>query len=177
MNERNDTIYAGIYYTEGNGNSPQFVYSFEGVSFTGSQSPTNVSNLTFSKYFEVDFLMAGNCNTSSVNQHLHECPETRLCQCPCSPVKNGSNYTVDELHDLLLSSLKKLEKELKVDKKLLSSYVRKHVSASDERLSSRSLGIGGIVCLCLMAAAILGMDLMSIKRHTATAKGICIGRP
>ncbi|CAC5372764.1 unnamed protein product [Mytilus coruscus] len=276
MNERNDTIYAGIYYTEDNENSPQFVYSFEGVNFTAQTDTQLIST-------KIVPSIIGNCNTSSVNQHLHVCPgmvppiiqtpqtsvsyysrdnitlvcsylsyypvidvrwnfdtsengvriiltndtdhtkysgsstklpsltihtadlsdqgnytcsmknrfgwaegsaiqikmltETRLCQCPCSPVKNGSNYTVDELHVLLLSSLKKLEKELKVDKKLLSSYVSKHVSASDERLSSRSLGIGGIVCLCLMAAAILGMDLMSIKRHTATAKGICIGRP
>ncbi|XP_071153619.1 uncharacterized protein [Mytilus edulis] len=283
MNERNDTLYAGMYYTEDNDNYPQFVYSIGGVNFTGSNNPINVSTVTFAKYLEVYFWMSDSCNISSVNQHLNECPgkvppiiqtpqtsvlftsrdnvtlvcsylsyypvldvrwnfdssengvrviitndidhtkysgsstqvpsltihaaelsdqgnytcsmknrygwaegsgiqinmltDTSLCQCPCSQVKNGSSYTAEELQVLLSSSLKKLEKELKVDKKLLSSYVSKHVSASDDRQSSRSLGIGGIVCLCLMAAAILGMDLMSIKRHTATAKGICLGRP
>ncbi|XP_063419888.1 uncharacterized protein LOC134705046 [Mytilus trossulus] len=283
MNERNDTLYAGMYYTEDNDNSPLFFYSINGVNFTGSKNPTNASSVTFAKYIEVIFYMSENCDNSSVNQHSAECPgkvppiiqtpqtsisfinrdnvtlvcaylsyytvldvrwnfdssengiriiitndtdhtkysgsstrapsltihaadlsnqgnytcsmknrygwaegsviqikmltDTSLCQCPCSPVKNGSNYTTDELQVILSSSLKKLEKELKVDKKLLSSYVSKHVSASDDRQSSRSLGIGGIVCLCLMGAAILGMDLMSIKRHTATAKGICLGRP
>lgn len=127
------------------------------------------------------FSLVKNCglnhNCSVIYLSRYTFLDTSLCQCPCSQVKNGSSYTAEELQVLLSSSLKKLEKELKVDKKLLSSYVSKHVSASDDRQSSRSLGIGGIVCLCLMAAAILGMDLMSIKRHTATAKGICLGRP
>ena len=36
MNERNDTLYAGMYYTEDNDNYPQFVYSIGGVNFTGN---------------------------------------------------------------------------------------------------------------------------------------------
>jgi hypothetical protein len=58
-----------------------------------------------------------------------------------------------------------MKKELKVDKKDLSSNVRNKISARDDRPSAQSLGALGIVIITLVFAALIACDVMTLKRH------------
>ncbi|XP_076077012.1 uncharacterized protein LOC143047692 [Mytilus galloprovincialis] len=94
-------------------------------------------------------------------------PKAISCQCPCSSLGKGtrqdfSNYTIDELFELLAPQLAKMEKELSVDKSNLSATVNKRISAKDERQSSQSIGILGIVFIVSVILGVVIIDLMSL---------------
>ncbi|CAG2244903.1 unnamed protein product [Mytilus edulis] len=73
-----------------------------------------------------------------------------------------SNYTIDELFEILAPQLSKMEKELSVDKSNLSATVNKRISAKDERQSSQSIGILGIVFIVSVILGVVIIDLMSL---------------
>ncbi|XP_052087871.1 uncharacterized protein LOC127724909 [Mytilus californianus] len=96
-------------------------------------------------------------------------PEAISCQCPCSSLgiwarRDLSNYTIDELLEMLAPQLAKTEKELSVDKSNLSATINKRISAKDERKSSQSIGILGIVFIFSVIFGVVIIDLMSIMR-------------
>jgi len=70
---------------------------------------------------------------------------------------------MEEMYVILAPALRELEKLLKVDKKNLSSYINKRISATDDRTSSRSLGLGGVLFLCLVVSGIIAIDLSNVK--------------
>ncbi|XP_052087167.1 mucin-3A-like [Mytilus californianus] len=93
-------------------------------------------------------------------------PEAIACQCPCSSLGIGarqdlSNYTIDELLEKLAPQLAKMEKELSIDKSNLSATINKRISAKDERKSSQSIGILGIVFIVSVILGVVIIDLMS----------------
>ena len=53
--------------------------------------------------------------------------------------------------------------DLKVDKKTLSSYKRQRTSASDDRLSSRVIGIIGATVVISVALLIVILDIFPFK--------------
>ncbi|XP_063404318.1 uncharacterized protein LOC134687793 [Mytilus trossulus] len=93
--------------------------------------------------------------------------EAISCQCPCSSLgeearQDFSNFTIDELFEMLAPQLAKMEKELSVDKSNLSATVNKRISAKDERKSSQSIGILGIVFIVTVILSVVIIDLMSL---------------
>jgi len=70
---------------------------------------------------------------------------------------------MEEMYVILAPALRELEKLLKVDKRNLSSYINKRISATDDRTSSRSLGFGGVMFLCLIVSGIIAIDLSNVK--------------
>ena len=70
---------------------------------------------------------------------------------------------MEEMYVILAPTLRELEKLLKVDKRNLSSYTNKRISATDDRTSSRSLGFGGVMLLCLIVSGIIAIDLSNVK--------------
>ena len=67
------------------------------------------------------------------------------------------------MYVILAPALRELEKLLKVDKRNLSSYINKRISATDDRTSSRSLGFSGVMFLCLIVSGIIAIDLSNVK--------------
>ncbi|XP_052091479.1 uncharacterized protein LOC127728247 isoform X3 [Mytilus californianus] len=106
-----------------------------------------------------------------------------MCPCNCEykdkldfwAAQNQTNHTMEELREILAPVLQKLEKELKVDTRNLSSTVNKRISAKDSRPSAQKLGMLGIVFLSLIVGGIILADITSLPRHCETAKNICTG--
>lgn len=104
-----------------------------------------------------------------------------MCPCSCSyqaklaywAAQNKTNYTMEELRLILAPVVEQLKKELTIDTKNLSATVNKLKSAPDSRMSSKSLGILGIVLLCVFFGGIILIDLTSLPVHYKTLKEIC----
>ena len=71
-----------------------------------------------------------------------------LCICDCD---NRRNETFSQF-------LKRLVDPLKLNKRSLSSFIRKQTSADDNRTSSACLGYSGMIVLILMAATLVVAD-------------------
>lgn len=71
-----------------------------------------------------------------------------LCMCDCD---NRRNETFSQF-------LKRLVDPLKLNKRRLSSFIRKQTSADDSRTSSACLGYGGMIVLILLAATLVVAD-------------------
>ncbi|CAG2232235.1 unnamed protein product [Mytilus edulis] len=71
------------------------------------------------------------------------------------------------LHEAIAS----MSKELKVDKKKTNSHIRKLTSASDSRMSSRTIGIFGIVLLIIPFFLIILGDIPAVWRDTSIFLG------
>jgi hypothetical protein len=77
---------------------------------------------------------------------------TRMCSCP-------SNQTLS--NEELLVKITKLKIEISVDRKNTSKYRNTNVSATDNRISSRNLGILGIVVLVIPVLLVVTNDILT----------------
>ncbi|KAK3090882.1 hypothetical protein FSP39_015452 [Pinctada imbricata] len=85
------------------------------------------------------------------------------CKCPCNLVGNPAkaNLSVEQKAEILENHVK----ELKVDKKKLSSSIRKKISAPDNRPSSTAFGGLGILMITLAVAILVFFDATTLKNH------------
>lgn len=72
------------------------------------------------------------------------------------------NMTKDELTILLHDELVGIKNNLKIDKKLASSYISTKISAADDRLSSKSIGALSIIFMCIPIVFCIISDVMNI---------------
>ena len=89
------------------------------------------------------------------------------CLCPCSKMEKWSNlqtqnFTKEELVVLLADKIEAMKKELKVEKKSSSKYIRTISSAPDDRKSSKHMGFIAIVVLCVPLALIVMSDILNL---------------
>ncbi|KAH3787390.1 hypothetical protein DPMN_165514 [Dreissena polymorpha] len=77
------------------------------------------------------------------------------CYCPCSWVAEPVNYTKEELNAIV----KKIQENLKVEVKKLSSTMRKLNSAENHRPSAKAVGVVGLVFLVIILGGIFLLDL------------------
>ncbi|VDI53016.1 Hypothetical predicted protein [Mytilus galloprovincialis] len=87
--------------------------------------------------------------TSEQTPCAASCTQTCACNCPTAPDTPTSSNTLAQL---------------KIDKKTLSSYKRRHKSAWDPRKSSFYIGCVGITVLVLSAAFIVILDFIPTCR-------------
>lgn len=83
-----------------------------------------------------------------------------LCECPCSDY--DSVYTtksVLEDYDRIKERIITIKKDLKIERKDTSRYKRMHFSAFDDRLSAKSIGMVGVIILCIAFGSILIFDI------------------
>jgi hypothetical protein len=81
---------------------------------------------------------------------------TRMCSCP-------SNQTL--WNEELLVKITKLKIEISVDRKNTSKYRKTKLSATDNRKSSRNLGILGIVVLVIPILLVVTNDLLTTLKY------------
>ncbi|XP_067656475.1 uncharacterized protein [Haliotis asinina] len=84
-----------------------------------------------------------------------------LCRCPCAAFL-PEELTSEEMEVIV----QEIVREIKVDKKNLSSTQRKYISVSDERRSAQSIGTIGIVLLCAIFGGIASWDFITICSNT-----------
>ena len=58
----------------------------------------------------------------------------------------------------------KIVQEIKVDRKSTLRYKRALISASDDRVSSRLMGVSGILVFIIILTALIIMDLHNLQR-------------
>ena len=81
---------------------------------------------------------------------------TELCHCNCNFSEIITTTAPEVLNEIDLEFIN----ELKVKKEELSSEIRKKVSASDPRSSSKVIGYFAIMILTLMLSFILALDFI-----------------
>ncbi|XP_062611207.1 uncharacterized protein LOC134273055 [Saccostrea cucullata] len=87
-------------------------------------------------------------------------PQCNRCTCPCDRVHPVQNLTAEELNN----KIEELKKELVVNTRTLSSFIRKRTSASDERPSATGVGvILGVGILTFLCAIIFIPDIPKLK--------------
>ncbi|CAG2206019.1 unnamed protein product [Mytilus edulis] len=89
------------------------------------------------------------------------------CLCPCSTMGKRSNLqsqnlTKEEVVVLLADKIEAIKKELSIEKKSSSKYIRKITSAPDDRKSSKSIGFVAVVVLCVPLALIVMSDILNL---------------
>ena len=76
------------------------------------------------------------------------------CVCVCEDV----NITLQE-------SIDKRKKELIINKKELSSSIRKLISAEDSRVSSKNIGVMGILVMTVFGLLLMCTDIFAVLRY------------
>ena len=87
--------------------------------------------------------------------------EVRRCYCPCDKVHPERVFNDSEKKQILDAHVK----ELTVDKKKLSSALRKKISAKDDRPSSTAFGGLGIILLIVAAGVLIFFDYTILRAH------------
>ncbi|KAK3102816.1 hypothetical protein FSP39_014097 [Pinctada imbricata] len=88
------------------------------------------------------------------------------CCVNCCNTTNNNNITEEELQE----KLDKIRAILLVNKHNLSSTIRKRVSATDERVSSKGIGGAGAVILCTLVISIVAIDINSLVKMLLSNK-------
>ncbi|CAC5426014.1 unnamed protein product [Mytilus coruscus] len=92
---------------------------------------------------------------------------TVYSQCP-NVCLNASQPYLSPDDPVLLEAIASMSKEMKVDKKKTNSHIRKLTSASDSRMSSRTIGIFGVILLIIPFILIILGDMPAIWRDIRT---------
>lgn len=87
---------------------------------------------------------------NSTNATITSSTSTPMCLCSCKKKLSKKEQ---------IEQLKELKKELTIEKKKTSRYIRKKISVPDNRVSAKATGYIGIVLLICPFAAILAADL------------------
>ena len=93
-------------------------------------------------------------HTSSATSRQVQITSNVTCVCVCEDV----NITLQE-------SIDKRKKELVMNKKELSSSIRKLTSAEDSRVSSRNIGVMGILVMTVFGLILMCTDIFSVLRY------------
>ncbi|XP_071146547.1 uncharacterized protein [Mytilus edulis] len=87
------------------------------------------------------------------------------CLCPCSKVGEdkwdflrGMNLTLDQLADVMEPELYLMRTILSINKSNTTRMRRSKTSASDDRVSAKSIGCVGVVFICLVTALFVFFD-------------------
>lgn len=92
-----------------------------------------------------------NVSVSSVADYTENNSNVTSCHCICT---NASRS--------LSESIEMRKNELKVNKTALTSFIRRHTSASDHRMSSRMIGAAGIIIIVIFGMLIICSDVFSV---------------
>ncbi|CAG2187256.1 unnamed protein product [Mytilus edulis] len=99
-------------------------------------------------------------NKTIENNHNYKC----MCRCPTFSNRwhflLGLNLTRTQLSDIMRPYLRKLKKSIEVNQKETNTYRLKHVCANDDRQSSKSIGLVGIIILCSVPTFFVTLDIL-----------------
>ncbi|CAG2236522.1 unnamed protein product [Mytilus edulis] len=89
------------------------------------------------------------------------------CKCQCSNVGQNKwlflkhlNLTMQEIKVVMQPELEALEKELRVKKTNTSRLLRSKTSASDDRISSITMGYAGVISVCVVLFVPVLQDIL-----------------
>lgn len=102
----------------------------------------------------------GDLQTTTTPRSTSGANGSSLCWCPCASFL-PEDLTSEEMEVIV----QEIVREIKVDKKNLSSTQRKYISVSDERRSAQSIGTIGVVLLCAIFGGIAAWDFITICRN------------
>ncbi|CAG2223824.1 unnamed protein product [Mytilus edulis] len=102
--------------------------------------------------------------TSSTQSYL----EANYCSCPCKTKLSkwdiilNSNISKEELLQLIEKEAKQIQKDIAVDKKAISSYIRRQSCATDNRPTSMTAGILAVTIIVLVFMFFICIDCISV---------------
>ncbi|XP_052104645.1 uncharacterized protein LOC127737776 [Mytilus californianus] len=102
--------------------------------------------------------------TSSTKSYL----EANYCSCPCKTTVSkwdillNSNISKGKVLELIEKEVEQIQKEIAVDKKAISSYIRRKSSATDNRPTSVTVGILAVTIIVLVFMVFICIDCLSI---------------
>ncbi|CAC5386926.1 unnamed protein product [Mytilus coruscus] len=102
--------------------------------------------------------------TSSSQSYL----EANYCSCPCETTVSkwdiiiNSNISKEEVFELIEKEVEQIQKEIAVDKKAISSYIRRKSSATDNRPTSVTVGILAVIIIVLVFMVFICIDCLSV---------------
>lgn len=79
------------------------------------------------------------------------------CRCRCKLVRY-TNWKVTDKEDIK----RDIENTLLVDKRATSAFLKTKISAPDDRISAKTVGFVGIICMVLPLAFIVMLDCVRI---------------
>ncbi|CAC5393340.1 unnamed protein product [Mytilus coruscus] len=100
--------------------------------------------------------------------------EEATCECECTAgVQNLSNYTIEELLEILAPEITKIRQHLLVDKTQLSSNIRRLTSAPDNRQSSKGVGLIAVVLFVSMIGTVIAIDIPALLKQSKPIRHLC----
>lgn len=83
-----------------------------------------------------------------------------LCPCPCSDSERlyATKSAMGD-YDHIVERIVIIKSHLKIERKATSRYKRMHFSASDDRTSAKSIGVVGVIILCIALGSVLIFDI------------------
>jgi hypothetical protein len=117
---------------------------------------------------DTDTQKEGNAYTTTFREHSSVTGVTQMSShttvtsepCPCVCLTNSFSITDAELAQRLMD----IKKKLTVNKTTLSSTVRRKTSATDERISSASMGAAGICVIIVIIMSVMAGDIGLVVR-------------
>lgn len=82
--------------------------------------------------------------------------------CPCICKDDEENYTTEEWREILSPKLDEMKARLSLNLSALSRTIRKRMSASDDRVSSKGLGILGVIIILVVITLIILSDISTV---------------
>lgn len=110
--------------------------------------------------------IAQQSTVSSTEHNKIENYRNYKCMCRCPTFSNrwhyllGLNLTRTQLPDIMTPYLTNLKKSIEVNRKKTNTYRLKHVCANDDRQSSKSIGLVGIIILCSVPTFCVTLDIL-----------------
>ncbi|VDI78284.1 Hypothetical predicted protein, partial [Mytilus galloprovincialis] len=107
--------------------------------------------------------------TSSTQSYL----EANYCSCPCKTTVSkwdtilNSNISKEELLQLIEKEAEQIQKDIAVDKKAISSYIRRQSCATDNRPTSMTAGILAVTIIVLVFMFFICIDCISVYQKCA----------
>ncbi|XP_063427365.1 uncharacterized protein LOC134710886 [Mytilus trossulus] len=102
--------------------------------------------------------------TSSTQSHI----EANYCSCPCKTTVSkwdtilNSDISKEELLQLIEKEAEQIQKDIAVDKKTISSYIRRQSCATDNRPTSMTAGILAVTIIVLVFMFFICIDCISV---------------
>ena len=91
--------------------------------------------------------------------------------CPCICKDNEDTYTTEEWREILLPKLDEMKARLSLNLSALSRTIRKRTSASDDRVSSKGLGIVGVIIILIVITFIILSDISTVIHRDGSRGG------
>ncbi|XP_069114392.1 uncharacterized protein [Argopecten irradians] len=132
--------------------------SFECVGGTTKESITTPDHTT-----TPDITSPYPISTSEITSQLYTAPAQTTCSCAeCWKLNRPPSVDLTVNPEIVEAITKNITAELKIDKKTLSSTIRRSISARDDRVTATFMGYIGVAVLTVVFGLIVFTDVVNI---------------